>query len=317
MPSETPPSGNAWAIREDRLASAYAFGGASYIAVVVGLGLFGLGALLLGVQPVVPPGADTPDNNTLLPVMLEQIAPAALAIPFLFLLLGALFSTADSDVNALASIAMTDLWRDRLRPQAGHRELVLVGRATMLLAVVLGLAVAMLRLDILAMILFVGMVRAAAVFPVAATLMRWPVNGLGFGLGIVIGAAAGVTTYFLTADGAAALDAAPRAATLLGAVAATGPGVLALCLLAPYLGRWALLPATLAGLATLPFAAGVVEYQFLASSMVSLGVAGVACAAVSAATRSDASFDWSRLRSIPALGAAHPTPKPAAAEPPA
>src|SRR3546814_9735434 len=73
------------------------------------------------------------------------------------LVVGSLSSTADSDLSALSAIVMTDVYGKNLaRGKPDPRRMLWWGRATMVVATMLGVIFASLRLDILVMLVFVG-----------------------------------------------------------------------------------------------------------------------------------------------------------------
>lgn len=66
-------------------------------------------------------------------------------------------STADSDLSALSSIMMTDIYgKNMARGTPDPKRMLWWGRATMVVATMIGVVFASLRLDILVMLVFVG-----------------------------------------------------------------------------------------------------------------------------------------------------------------
>ena len=134
--------------------------------MVIGLGMLGVLALYLGIDPL------HGDINNLIPQMAATYLPPVLIALFFLLVVGALSSTADSDLAALSSIVMTDgsPAAERRRPSgrriraaccwsAAHHD----HRAPR------SPSFASLRLNILDLLVFVGALWGALVFPVIAS----------------------------------------------------------------------------------------------------------------------------------------------------
>ncbi len=75
-----------------------------YGAIVLGMGMLGLLALLSGIVP------SDGNLNNLVPGMAATYLPPALICLFFILIIGSLSSTADSDLSALSSIVMADVY---------------------------------------------------------------------------------------------------------------------------------------------------------------------------------------------------------------
>ncbi|CAN5900419.1 sodium:solute symporter family protein [soil metagenome] len=292
-----------WALRERDLGRIYVRSGLVYMVIVASVGTLGLVALLSGIEP-----ADG-DLNTLVPLVAGTYLPAWLGLGFVLLVIAAITSTSDSDLSALSAIAMTDLWHGYVRPDADDTELKTVARAAMVVVTVIAVAVAMLRLDILTLILFYGMIRSASVVPIAASIVWDRVSNVGFSTGILTGVALGIgARWWATpdADGIAAVSAGGIAATALVVLAVLGAGSMAACLAYPLVRIRA--AAAIGGLVAVAVAAtqvvaypGLLGYPVLLSTLVALGTGMVVCIGVSLLT--DRSFDWAVLdRSIRPLG---------------
>lgn len=284
-----------WVVRDRQLRGTFVTSGLMYMALTFSVGTFGFVALVGGLQPV------DGDLNTIVPLVAATYLPAAMAVPFLLLVLAAIASTSDSDLAALSSMAMTDLWRGYVRPDAGDAELKLVARLAMVGVAVAAVAVAMLRLDILTLILVYGMVRAASVFPIAASIVWDRVSNLGFSLGIVGGIALGLLSRLWStpgADGASLLSRTPAAGLAFVLVSSLGAGVMVGCLAWPFArsrGAGWLGVATMVAVLAVQLAGwpGLLTYNSILSTLTSLGVGMVVCLVTSllAGTR----FDWAEL----------------------
>lgn len=280
-----------WVTRPSVLRKTYLAAGLIYMAVVFGIGTFGFVALLQGLEPL------EGSLNNLVPQVAATYLPAALLVPFLLLLIGALFSSADSDLAGLSSIAMTDIWKGYLRPDAGDRSTLWVGRGTLLVTAGLGAAMASFNFDILTLILFAGMLRAACVFPIAASLVWKRTSDSGFALGVIGGGGCGALAFFgakAADDGASYFAAHPVLAIPFCLIAAAGVVTLVGCLAWPFLGpRISGGLAGAAGLASLAFVFALPGYHLLLASLTSLGSGMLICVGLSLAATTD--YDWSRL----------------------
>lgn len=304
-----------WAVRERELARVHVTSGVAYMIVVSGVGLLGLVALLEGLTPV------DGDLNTLIPLVAGSYLPLWLGAAFVLLVIAAITSTSDSDLSALSAIAMTDVWRGYVRPDAGGGELKLVARLTMVGVTTIAVAVALLRLDILALILFYGMIRSASVVPIAASIVWHRVSNAGFASGVIAGVVMGVgSRWWATsaAEGTASDGGVIGAAVLLLAV--LGAGSMAACLAYPLVQVRAAAATggavgTAVGVAQVAASPGLLAYPVLLSTLVALGTGMVVCVAISMLTRR--SFDWALLDgAIRPLGgpATRPATRPAGAD---
>lgn len=284
-----------WTVRERDLRRVYVTSGVLYMAVVFAIGTLGVVALATGVLPV------DGDLNTIVPAVAVAYLPSVVVVPFLVLILAAVTSTSDSDLAALSSIAMADVWQGYLNPAASDRQLLAVGRLSMLVVAAVAVGVALLRLDILALILFYGMIRAASVFPIAASIVWDRVSNVAFATAVLSGIAMGTAVRIWAAagvDGTSGLSRAALAGTVVTALAAVGAGTVTGALAFPFV-RWrtALSLGGAVGTAVLATqlltAPGLLVYPVLASTLVALGTGTVVCSAVSLAT--DRRFEWDEL----------------------
>lgn len=292
-----------WALRERDLGRIYVRSGLVYMVVVAGVGMLGLIALLVGIEP-----ADG-DLNTLVPLVAGTYLPAWLGVGFVLLVIAAITSTSDSDLSALSAMAMTDVWRGYVRPHAGDAELKRVARVAMVLVTAIAVTVALLRLDILTLILFYGMIRSASVVPIAASIVWDRVSNLGFSAGVLGGVALGIGARWWTTPndaGIAAIGRGDVAGVALLVIAVLGAGSMAACLAYPLVrlrvaaavGGVVAMAVAVTQVAAFP---GLLGYPVLLSTLVALGTGMVVCVGVSVV--SDRSFDWSVLdRTIQPLG---------------
>jgi Na+/proline symporter len=284
-----------WTVRASQLRAIYVRSGLLYIAVVFSLGTLGLLALATGVEPV------DGDLNTLIPAVIGAYLPGWLAATVMLLILAAVTSTADSDLSALSSMAVADLWHGHVDAHASPGRLLAVGRVSMVVVAAIGAAVALLRIDILTLVLFYGMIRAASVFPIAASIAWQRVSNAGFAAGVVGGIGAGIAARVVAGAGGDAAGAAPGSLLLgvpLVLVAAVGAGTMAGCVAFPFArprGALWLGVAVAGAIAVLHtvWLPGLLAYPVLLSTLVALGAGMLVCVGVSLA--GSHRFEWDEL----------------------
>src|SRR5699024_588388 len=112
-----------FAVREDLIKKTFITATVGYGATVIGMGMFGVMALYLGMQPL------DDDPNNIIPQIAAEYLPTGLLLAFFILILGSLCSTGDSDLSALASIVMADIYGQNIagKDKANPRVMLLVG----------------------------------------------------------------------------------------------------------------------------------------------------------------------------------------------
>ena len=270
-----------FAVREDLIKPTFITATIGYGSIVIGMGMLGLLALLAGIVPV------NGNLNNLVPGMAATYLPPVLICMFFILIIGSLSSTADSDLSALASIMMADVYGKNLaRNNPNPKTMVWVGRLTMIVATAMGVCFAYLRLDILSALVFVGALWGAIVFPVIVSLY-WPrVNNFAFTSAVLIAFVAFLLTRFevISITGAYAIA--------MEIVASVGAGVVIGLMAFGLLGkRWGLLFGAVAAAITLPYAVNFLrDYPVLLASLTAYGVSAIVCTALS--LRSSQEFDF-------------------------
>lgn len=153
-----------FAVREDHIKPTFITATIGYGAIVIGLGMIGLMALLVGIEPL------DGNMNNLIPQMVSTYLPAGFIALFFILVIGSLSSTADADLCALSAIVMADIYGKNIaKDNPDPRKMLLIGRLTMIVVTAIGVVLASLALDILVMLVFVGALWGAIVFPVIAS----------------------------------------------------------------------------------------------------------------------------------------------------
>lgn len=271
-----------FAVNEKHIKSTFLTATLGYGAIVIGLGMIGLMALTLGVQPL------NGEENNLIPQMVSSYLPPFFIGLFFILVIGSLSSTADSDLSALSAIVMADIYGKNLaRGKVDPKRMLFIGRMTMVAATMIGIILASYSFDILVMLVFVGALWGAIVFPVIASCYWDRITNLAFTSAVIVG-----LVLFLIARS----ELLPMVGTVaLGfeLLACIGGGVVIGLMAFGFFGKWAgFVAGTIAALAMTYFATGFLrEYTVLLSSLVAYGSSTLVCVVVSLFNQERFDFD--------------------------
>lgn len=273
-----------FAVREDLIRSTFITATVGYGAIVIGLGMLGLLALFIGLKPL-----DGNLNNIIPQMASAYLPPFAIGL-FFVLVIGSLSSTADADLCALSAIVMTDIYGKSLaRGTPNPKRMLLWGRFTMVAATMLGVVFASLRLDILMMLVFVGALWGAIVFPVIMSFYWDRITNRAFTLAVASAVIMFVLARFelLPMTGAVAV--------MFELFASVGVGVVAGLMAFGFFGRKVgLVLGGLAAAIMLPFSIGFLrDYAVLLAALTSYGVSAIVCVVVS--LRGNERFDFDLL----------------------
>src|SRR5690606_17268392 len=126
--------------------------------------MIGLMALTVGIEPL------DGNMNNLIPQMVSTYLPPYFIGLISILLIGPLSPTAGSDLSALPAIMIAAVYGKNIaKIRADPRKMLIIGRTAMIVATVLGMILASMSFDILVMLVFVGALWGAIVFPVIAS----------------------------------------------------------------------------------------------------------------------------------------------------
>lgn len=273
-----------FAVREDKIKATFITATVGYGSIVTGLGMLGLMALLLGMQP-----ADG-DLNNIIPQMASTYLPPFAIAAFFVLVIASLSSTADSDLSALASIVMTDVYGKNIaRDRPDPRKMLMLGRVTMIVATVIGLILASLSLDILVMLVFVGALWGAIVFPVIMSCYWNRITNAAFTWAVVVALVLFtlVRFEFIPLTGVLGLS--------IELIAAVGGGVVLGLMAFGIFGRVVgLVVGVIAALVCAYLFAGFLrDYTVLLGSLVAYGTSTIVCVAITLIKPTD--FDFSLI----------------------
>ncbi|KAF4408799.1 sodium:solute symporter family protein [Streptomyces lycii] len=263
-----------FAVKQSLIKPTFVTATIGYGAMVIGVGMLGVLALYLGFEPA---GGDL---NNLIPGMAAEYLPTALLAVFFIMIIGALSSTADSDLSALSSIMMADVYGQNVagKEKADPRTMLLIGRITMVLATAAAVAFASLQLSILDLLVFVGALWGALVFPVLASFYWEKVTGRAFTTSVLVALAVFLPVRFgwISVDGPFGI--------VVDVLSVIGIGVVLGLMAFGFFGAGvAKIVGVLATLVSAPFAIGSLhEYATLCGSLVAYSVSTVICWAMSA-----------------------------------
>ncbi|MFC8571356.1 sodium:solute symporter family protein [Streptomyces sp. NPDC057245] len=271
-----------FAVKESLIKPTFITATVGYGAMVIGVGMLGVLALYLGYEPT---GGDL---NNIIPGMAAEYLPPVLLALFFIMIVGALSSTADSDLAALSSIVMADVYGQNVagKEKADPKTMLLVGRITMVVATAVAVAFASLQLNILDLLVFVGALWGALVFPVLASFYWDKVTGRAFTTSVLAALAVFLPVRFgwISVDGFFGI--------VVDVLSVVGVGVVLGLMAFGFFGvRTAKIVGVVAIVATAPFAIGSLhEYATLCGSLVAYSVSTVICWAMSVRRREGFDF---------------------------
>lgn len=261
-----------FAVDKEHIKSTFITATLGYGAIVIGLGMVGLMALSAGVEPM------HGDTNNLIPqVVSTYLSPVMVAL-FFILVISSLSSTADSDLCALSAIIMADVYGKNIaKDNADPVRMLLIGRITMVVATVIGIVFASFSLDILVMLVFVGALWGAIVFPVIASVFWDKVTNEAFTWSVVVA----MLMFCLVRFELIAM--VGFTAYLFEVISAIGAAVVIGLMAFAFLGlRLGVVVGIIAGIVALYLNLGFVrDYTVLLASLTAFGVSTVVCTAMS------------------------------------
>lgn len=277
-----------FAVRQDLIKPSFITATVGYASIVIGLGMLGLLALFAGIQPI-----DGNLNNLIPQMAATYLSPFMVALLFV-MVIGALSSTADSDLSALSAIVMTDIYGKQIaKNRPNPQKMLLIGRITMIVATMLGIVFATLKFDILSMLIFVGALWGAIVFPVIASLYWDKVNARAFNWSVLIAFISFLMVRFewLPLQGLTAIGFEIIATLGAGVVL----GLMSFGFFGKKVGLWIGLLTTL-GL--LPWTIGFLrDYVTLLSSLTAYGSSAIVCTLLTLFNTQER-FDFRRINQM-------------------
>lgn len=273
-----------FAVREDMIKSTFITATLGYGATVIGVGMLGVLALYMGIEPL------DGDVNNLVPQLAANYLGVGFLCIFFLMVIGSLASTADSDLSALSSIVMTDIYgRSVGEGQADPKLMLFIGRVTMILATATALYFASSRFNILELLVLVGAIWGALVFPVIASFYWNKVTNTAFTVSVI----AALVVFFPVRFGLIELTGA--VALVSDVVASVGVGVIVGLMAFGFFGlRTGRILGVVAAIVTVPFAVGFLHtYTILTASLLAYAVSAIVCIALS--MRNSTAFDFDTI----------------------
>ena len=271
-----------FAVKQDLIKPTFITATIGYGAIVIGLGMLGLMALLLGVVP------HNDDLNNLIPQMASSYLPPVAIGMFFILVIGSLSSTADSDLSALSAIMMTDIYGKNIaKGKPNTKKMLLLGRITMIVATALGLILASFSFNILVMLVFVGALWGAIVFPVISSCYWDRVTNSAFISAVLGGLGLFCVVRFEL------LPLTGFVGSFFEIIAGIGGGVVLGLMAFGFFGRVVGIAVAIIGAAAccFYFMGFLRDYTVLLGSLTAYGVSTIICVAISLASNERFDFD--------------------------
>lgn len=276
-----------FAVREDLIKKTFVTATVGYGATIIGVGMLGVLALYAGIQPL------NDDVNNLIPQLAANYLPPVLLCVFFVMIIGSLSSTADADLTALASIMMADIYGQNIagKKRANPQTMIWVGRITMIIATAAGLFFASSQFNILDLLVFVGALWGALVFPVISSFYWNRVTNLAFTAAVIAGLACFLPVRFEWIDLSGGIGIASDV------LATIGIGVVLGLMAFGFFGRRvALVVGTVSTLAAAPFAIGFLHtYPVLSGSLVAYAASTIVCVVLTMANTTRR-FDFALIK---------------------
>jgi Na+/proline symporter len=276
-----------FAVREDLIKKTFVTATIGYGATIIGIGMLGVLALYAGIEPM---GGDV---NNLIPQMAATYLPPVLICLFFIMIIGSLSSTADADMTALSSIMMADIYGQNIagKKNANPKTMLLVGRLTMVGATAAGLCLASIQFNILDLLVFVGALWGALVFPVIASFYWNRVTNAAFTTAVIAGLAAFLPVRFEWVDLSGGLGIVSDVFSVIGI------GVVLGLMAFGFFGlRVAVIVAIAATAVSAPFGIGFLHtYPVLSGSLIAYSVSTLVCVGITMANKTKR-FDFDLIK---------------------
>ena len=274
-----------FAVDEKHIKSTFITATLGYGAIVIGLGMIGLLALTAGIEPM------NGDTNNLIPQVVSTYLSSIMVALFFLLVISSLSSTADSDLCALSAIMMADVYGKNIaKDKPDPTRMLFIGRITMVAATAIGIVFASFSLDILVMLVFVGALWGAIVFPVIASVFWDKVTNAAFTWSVAVAMLLFCLVRFEL------LPMVGLIAYVFEAISAVGAAVVLGLMAFAFFGlRLGVVIGVLAGIAALYFNLGFMrEYTVLLASLTAFGVSTLVCTVMSLVSKAPR-FDFGTI----------------------
>lgn len=175
----------AFSIRENRIRRAFTLGALLFAIVPLSMGVLGFVAAGRGFIPI--------DSGTVNFELVSNLFPRWVMIPFLFMVVSGLLSTADSNLCAISSLTaelpcVTKLVSNADKLRAAKWSMLAILAAGLLIANIPGMTVTHL-------FLFYGTLRSATLLPTVFTLISVKTSAKGVYVGIILSLCCGLPVF--------------------------------------------------------------------------------------------------------------------------
>lgn len=182
----------AYAIRRDKVFSIFTFAGIGWCFVPLAVATLAFVALATGQAPK--------EVNQVAPFIAQVYGGDFASWAFLIGVWAALASTIAALLNAIASLILNDVYL-RLKPKASDKQQLKFARNLTIAIGIVGLLVSLPKLtSMLQMLIFLGVVNAALIFPIVFGLFWRKLNINASFFAAIAAIVAGYTTYYTIGD---------------------------------------------------------------------------------------------------------------------
>jgi len=182
----------AFAVKKDKVKSAFIVGALSFGVVPIALAFLGF----MAAHPEINAQLPDPDDAQMIGVQLVgHLLPAWALVVFLAILIAGLASTLDSAMCAFSSMGSIDIYKTYVAPKATDEQILRTSRRFMVLMTAIGVGIALIPgMKILYIFLVYGSIVSGTMLPTILSLYWRKLNSGGVFWGIGIGTAVSVPT---------------------------------------------------------------------------------------------------------------------------
>jgi Na+/proline symporter len=192
----------AWALKRNELGRTFFWGGGLYYPVALCLGVVGLVGLAVNVDLTRDLHGDA---AALGPFLLSHLGlPRWVIYLFVTIVLAAAYSTIDSGISAVGSIAAVDIIKP-LFTEIEEKRLLLWTRLSMVLTIAVAVLVVLSGVDFVTLLLGTSVIRGSVLVPLVLSIVWKRMNAAAFIMGTLSGLAVGIPVMIRYGQGTATL----------------------------------------------------------------------------------------------------------------
>ena len=170
------------AVEKKNVVKTFVYGGLIFGIVPIILSLLGFIGTTLEAQGLIT----VSDPQLVGPIVIGYLLPKSALIAFCFMAFAGLCSTMDSAFCAGSGLGTIDIFKTYIKPDANEREKLIFSRCFMLFMAVTGAGIALLQPKLLWMMLILGALASAALFPTILAIFWKKVTAGGLFWGIIL-----------------------------------------------------------------------------------------------------------------------------------